>query len=248
MNAVGDVLGRKDRPPYVSFHKVPVEDKAASREQGHYVAKDVDYVHVTPPYSKDLNKFKVTDWLVQLERDARNNRIPPEWVENYKKQYRAWCEGQELPPNGSPIKGWGVISPAQQETLIRLNILTVEDLAAINDEGIRRIGMGAVDLKNKAKAWLAQLNDVGPLTQEFAAVKARNRELEASVETLARQVKALMAQQEGPGKPPAEASEEITANDLIDDRDDLAAQYKAKFGKAPHPNISIENLRMRVSE
>ena len=69
--------------------------------------------------------------------------------------------------------------------------MTVEDLARINDEGLRRFGIGAADLKNKAIAWLAQLDDKGPLTQEIAALKAENASLKKQVESLTKKVETL---------------------------------------------------------
>ncbi len=93
--------------------------------------------------------------------------------------------------NGTPIRGWGVLSPAQQEAIIHNNVLTVEDLATLNEEGLRRIGMGAVQMKTKASAWVAQLQDKGPLVQEIAAVKSENAVLRTSLESLQRQVASL---------------------------------------------------------
>lgn len=183
-NAVVETSNREDRPAYARFERVAVEDKQATLRNGAYVAKDVDFVLLTPSYSKDVFKQKIPAWFLQLDQDLRDGRIPKQWVDNYKAAYEAWKNGQELPLNGTPIRGWGVISPAQQETLIRMHCLTVEDLAKINDEGIRRVGMGAIDLKNKAKAWLAQLQDKGPLTVEMAALKQENDSLKTTVDTL----------------------------------------------------------------
>jgi hypothetical protein len=172
---------REDRPAYVRFERVAIEDVVETLAQGHYVAKDVDMALITPPYSKDVMKYKVKAWFDILDQDVRNNRIPQRWVDNYKEAYRAFQNGQELPVNGSPIRGWGVISPAQQETLIKMNVLTVEDLAAMNDEGMKRVGMGGIDLKNKAKAWLLQLKDVGALTLQMADLQKKFANQEATI-------------------------------------------------------------------
>ena len=194
MSIVGEVADRADRPAYVRFERVAVEDKVASDAAGHYVARDVDFALVTPPYSKDIFKAKAAQWLENMRQEVRNGRIPQEWADHYTKAYKSWQDGQEMPLNGTAIRGWGVISPAQQETLIRMNILTVEDLSGINDEGVRRIGMGASELKAKATAWLSQLKDKGPLTQEVAALKSENALLRANLESLEARVAALGAQ------------------------------------------------------
>lgn len=206
--------------PYVRFERIAVEDAAATREAGHYVARDVDMANITPPYSKDVMKYKVANWLEQLKVDAINARIPGEWVDKYKAAYEAWKRGQELPLDGFPIKGWGICSPAQQETLIKLHILTVEQLAAVNDEGLRRIGMGAVDLKNKAVAWLKQLDKAGKPAIEMAALKRENETLQASVSSLENRVSELTTLIDHSGilnanREPAMAG--ISADDLMGD-------------------------------
>lgn len=207
-----------DRKPYVRFERVAVEDVAASREAGHYVAKDVDMALITPPYSKDIMKYKVVNWFDQLTIDAANSRLPEQWVQEYQKAYDAWKNGQELPLDGIPIKGWGVASPAQQETLIKMHILTVEQLAAVTHEGISRIGMGGVDLKNKADAWLKSLKKSGGVAIEIAALKKENDSLTATVESLLSKVSELTKLVEQSTKeipPQALAPAGISADDLM---------------------------------
>jgi hypothetical protein len=255
MSAVGEVLDRQDRPSFVRFERVPYEDKAASIEAGHYVARDVDLALVTAPYGKDTWKVKVSSWWTILEQDVHNGRISSEWVAQYKKMYEAWKNGQELPLNGTAIKGWGVISPAQQETLIRMNMLTVEDLAQVNDEGLKRIGMGSLELKNKAKAWLSQLQDKGPLTQEIAFVKADNEVKAGQIETLNRQIQELTVMVRSLQNNPKEATlyspayeatevQGIVLSDILEPtKEDLAIQYEAKFGKPPHHMMKVETIQ-----
>jgi len=209
---VGQVSERTDRPAYVRFERVAKENKALSLQEGKFVATDVDYALITPPYSKDVIRQKVASWFDNLEQDVRNDRIPEAMGELYRDAYRSWQNGQEIPPNGSPIRGWGVLSPAQQENLLRINILTVEDLAGVNDEGLRRVGMGAQELKQKAVAWLRTLHDRGPLTQENAALKSANDNLLMMIETLTEQNRLLRGNIATPV-----AEEAISANELLDE-------------------------------
>lgn len=184
MSTVGLMNDRKERPAYVRFERRAVEDRAAPSIGGRWPKRDVDYALVTPPYSKDVFVAVATEWLEQMAVEVRNQRLPEEWYDKYSQQYEKWKIGEEMPLDGEPIKGWGVISPAQQANLIALNIRTVEDLAGVNDEGVRRIGMGSGELRDKAKAWLSQLKDKGPLTQEMASIKSENITLKATVEQL----------------------------------------------------------------
>jgi hypothetical protein len=208
--------------PYVRFERVAIEDKAGSLVAGHYVAKDVDMANITPPYSKDVMKYKVPNWLEQLKVDSMNGRIPPEWVDKYQAAYAAWQKGQELPLDGFPVKGWGVCSPAQQETLITMHVLTVEQLAAMNDEGILRIGMGGVELKRKASAWLQALKKAGPVTIENAALKKQVEDQDSTISGMESKIAELsrMVEQFAKTQPVQEmpaTSPTINAKDLFEE-------------------------------
>jgi len=244
MSAVGEMIDRKDRPAYVRFERRAIEDKLASQREGRYVSKDVDFALVTPPYSRDVFEQVAGDWLKQMEQEVRNRRLPQEWYERYVQTYERWKKGEEMPLDGTPVKGWGMISPAQQKNLIALNILTVEDLAGVNDEGCRRIGMGASELRDKAKAWLSQTKDKGPLTMENAALKAENRALKTQVESLEGKVASLTERVEAllrGGLDPqyhfeprvAARDEGITAADIIEPAEQKRPPKRGKQDAAP---------------
>lgn len=261
--SVGDLITHEERPPYVRFERQVVEDKAASLIAGRYVGRDVDFVFVTPPGSKDEMVAKVDRWFENTERNVRDGRTNSTWLDLWKDGYKRWKNGQEVPLNGSAIRGWGLISPAQQETLIRLQIRTIEDLSALNDEGLHRIGMGALELKNKAKSWLQANKDHGPLVSKLTSIEQENRILQSQVETLGAQVAALLS---GKNFQPqvAAQSEEITAADLLEDEIpekavELAVerlipiltpaqQYEAKFGKKPHHRMKPESILAALKE
>ena len=219
---ISEVATRKEIPAHVRFERRPVEDKAATLDTGRYVAKDVDYAIVTAPYSdgKENLHIKVANWFANMQVDVHAGRLPQAWLDQYKDAYARWQQGQELPVNGTPIKGWGVISPSQQEMLIRRHILTVEELAQINDVGIRAIGMGAIDLRNKAQGLLAQMNDKGALTIEIANFKRENDVQKGQIATLTRQVEELLKQaKRAPAVVPEMVEEiireEIAINDVL---------------------------------
>lgn len=217
MSSVFELINKEEIKPFVRFERVAFEDKQASLQSGHYVAQDIDMAYVTPPYSKDVMKYKVKSWMAQLEQDLKNKRISQQWVNDYKKAYEYWVKGQELPVDGIPIKGWGVISPAQQETLTRMHILTVEQLAAVNDEGMRRIGIGAVDMKTKAVTWLKSLKKSGAVTIEMAELKAENTRLQSNLLALEEKLSKLESSIKIVKMQPQmfNDSTEISADDII---------------------------------
>lgn len=190
------VQAAAERPPYVTFEMRAVEDRAASIEKGHFVAKDVAFAMITPAGSKDRIELSALDWLQQLEKDVHNGRCNPTWLTHFKELYRAWTEGQEVPLSGTAISSWPVLSPAQARTILAANIRTVEDLAIANESTLAAIGMGGRALKGKAEAWLASASGPGKVMEELASLRVANETLSTRNESLADQVKTLSAQVE----------------------------------------------------
>lgn len=225
-DAIAEVSTRKqDIMPLVRFERMAVEDHVESLRVGRYMAKDVDYVIITPPYSKDEVVKKVKNFLEDNQRKVQNRQMPASAAERYEQEYQGWLKGQELPPDGTPIRGWAMISPAQSAMLIDRKILTVELLSTVNDEGLRLIGMGGHELRAMAKSWLAQAKSKGPLTMEVTELQKENAVLKGSVDTLTQQVEALRAMVEhtprvGPMNEAVVApSMQITPQDLNDEPD-----------------------------
>lgn len=253
--AVGDLVDREERPAYVKFERRAIEDKAESLKQGKSVSKDVDFVLVTPPYSKDRFEFKVESWFKNQEQQVSNGRTPAAYLDYWKKSYQNWKNGQDAPVNGTSIKDWSAISPAQIKNLLAINILTIEDLACANDEGRRRIGMGANDLINKAKAYLQATKDHGPLVMEVSDLKSQNEQLKGTIETLQNQIQRLTMQIQNVSserlnlvRPDAE----ITVEDILEEGKEktelelLREEYKATFGKEPHHLMRERGLKEKL--
>jgi len=250
-----DFADREERPAYVRFERRPIEDKAATLAAGRSVSKDVDFALVTPPYSKDCVEFKVETWLRNMEANVRNNRIPVKWMEHWKKSLEAWKNGHEVPLNGTAIRDWSSISPAQIQNLMAAGIRTIEDLAGANDEGLKRVGMGGIELRNKAKAWLQAAEDHGPLVMEVSALKEENAQLKGSIDSLQAQVEKLLSHNQQ-AQMTRETYQEpgISAGDILDDtvaetpqavintEPTLYQQYETKFGKKPHHAMKDETI------
>lgn len=192
-----ELSGRVGKPAYVEFSQVAKHLPFRSEQEGRYIAIDVDMVTVRQIGSADSSIFEVTRWLKQNQDEVKGGRLPREHADYYARAYQLWKNGQELPLEGTPIKGWAVIAPSQAEAIVRAGIRTVEDLATMNGEAMQKIGMGAVMLKNKAQAWVAQAQDKGPLTIEMANLKAKNELLELNLQKLTEEFMALKPEKSG---------------------------------------------------
>jgi cell division protein FtsB len=186
-------LTTKDMP-YVTFETKTIEDRKASREQKKPVFKDQDYARITPPGSRDVQLEKLPEWFDKIEQDVRGGRLPMQWVDNWRSAYARYRAGQAIPVDGTPIKGWGLLTGSQQENLVRMNVLTVEALANINADAMSHIGMGALELKRRAEGWLAQSKDKTAISIEIAALKQENDVLKTTVQTLTDKLDTLAKQ------------------------------------------------------
>lgn len=174
---------KQDRPPYVTFMQVAVEDRDASIEAGHYVAKDVDFARIMPPGGEIVER-EVAGWFENMEQKVREGRFNEDWLHAFRKKYSMWKEGLEIPLEGTPIKSWPGLSPAQYKTLEAIRVFTVEDLANANEQTLRAFGMGAHGIQERARAYLRSSADVGKVAEENSALSARLKDLEEQVKTL----------------------------------------------------------------
>ena len=251
--SVNEVLERDaDRPAYVQFEARAIEDKRASLKAGHFVSKDVVYALVTPPYSRDRFEQVADKWLARKELDVKKGRIPQQHLDMWKRAYDNYKKGQEEPLDGTNIKDWNILSPAQCLNLISSGCRTIEDLAQCNDEGIRRIGRGGVDLKKKARAWLQAAKDHGPLITQVSALQKENEQLKGTIDSIQDQVVLLTRQLDAKESIGAISESavtnlvEITADDIIEKTP--TEQYEEKFGKPPHHRMKDETILKKLKE
>lgn len=197
-------ISHKDMP-YVTFTSDEVEDPIETKARGFIVHKDQHFAKVTPRGSKDTYFGKIPQWFETQKHELRAGRILPEWLDKWQRDYERFKKGQEIPLDGTPIRGWKMLTGAQQENLIRLNILTVEDLAGATAEAVSHIGMGAIELKRRAEAWLAQNADKEQGAVKMAALQREIDILKQTNATLLEKVE-LLAKQPDPSKKKQEAA------------------------------------------
>lgn len=167
----------EERPPYVRFERRSLEDRTATLKQGHYVGKDVDFALITPAGSKDCVERVASEWLEKIERDAFEGRMPRQWLDHFKSLHKAWLAGQDEPLNGTSVKQWPILSPTQVKMLLSMKVMTIEDMAAANEETLARLGMGGRELKRRAIDWIGQSKELGKFNNEMHALRVKGEEL-----------------------------------------------------------------------
>lgn len=189
-------MSETPRPPYVQFEIRAVEDRTASEDAGHYVAKDVIFAIVTPAGTRDRIEKVAEEWLLGIKEGVAQERIPAEWEHAYRRALKDFTESRETPEEGTPVTQWPTATPAQVKLLLDLNIRTVEALAEMTEEAIGRVGMGGRALKTKAQAWLDSAKGQGKLASELEHLRTENADLKARDEKREEELKLLKAQVE----------------------------------------------------
>lgn len=147
------------------FYRDKAENGFKSAQEGRPVYDDVEMVEIIIP---GQNQSIATE------------RVKQHHKERWPSQYAAWKAGLEAVHDGSPLELWPPLTPAQIANLKALNVHTVEQLAAVDDQALGRIGMGARDLREKAKAYLTNAERGQALSQAMAKIAT----LEATIESM----------------------------------------------------------------
>jgi hypothetical protein len=174
-----DLIDRKPKPAFVRYERRAEEDKPKSLQYGRYIAKDVDYAIIQSSYSKDTVIYPIKRFMEEMEIKVRNGVIPEEHFNTWKSNYEIWIKRQTTPNSGTPVRGWGLISPAQQEMIINMDILTIEDIIK---ENVKMTSMpNGKEIRQKAITWLQTLNDRGPLIHKITELTEENDKLKAII-------------------------------------------------------------------
>ena len=195
------------RPPHVIFERRAEEDRQASIEAGRYISRDVDYAIVTPSGSKDRVERVVSDWFSMLASEVRAERWPQAWLDQLKSGYEAWTRGQTPPEHGTPLSTWPALSPAQVKNWAQIGLRTIEELAEANEEALTAYGMGARDMKSRARLFLENAGDSAALVAKLRASEELIASMQVRMESLEAQLKAsAMENAKGASAKSAEAT------------------------------------------
>lgn len=180
------------RPPYVRFEMRTEEDRAATIASGGLRMRDVAFAVIMQAGGKDTTERKAEDWLSNIARMATEGVYPPEWSDHFHREFAKWQAGQTVDDLGTSVRGWASVSPAMAENLMAAGVRTIEDVAAMNEQGMHRVGMGARELKNKAVAWL-ESREANKAAELISALRADSESKDTRIASLEAQVAELVA-------------------------------------------------------
>ena len=157
-----------DETLLVKFFLHPKQNQIKTKEAGRPIFEDIPYIQIMQPGNKDSVKVAPA-----TERDKQ--RFP----EHYRKFVAR--EDQEA-LEGTPLREWAGVTASQCKEFEFLNILTVEQLAAVSDSNGQGI-MGLGFLKEKAAKFLENAK-LGATAEALSEMKAENALLLERLEAL----------------------------------------------------------------
>lgn len=166
------------------FYIEPVKDELASARSGRPIFKDREMVEILMP---GVAAYTVP---VMAVNDEHRQRWP--------REYEGFRAGLEISPDGTPLEEWPRLTRGQVLELKALQFRTVEDVAAMTDTAMQRVGMGGHQLRQAAAAFLDDAV-AGALTAELQSkidmVESENAALKQQVSELDRMMREMHAHQ-----------------------------------------------------
>ncbi len=171
---------------FVEFYEDALEIPFKSEQEGRPVYEQRVFVRIMVP----------GDATSIIETPAT-----PQHKEEYRRQYERFEKGMKDVVDGTPLSMWPVVNKSQVKECEFFEIRSVEQLAELSDSTCKRMGMGYMELRSKAKAWLLAAKDSALVTRQAA----ENDRLQGEIEALKEQI-AQMAQPKR-GRPAKETEE-----------------------------------------
>lgn len=128
---------------YARFYDHPKLNRPESEKAKRNIYDDAVYIEI----------FIRGDSNTSFSREKKNQD-----EKAYPREWQEYMTGKKIPIEGSPLSVLPNISPATEMNLNGEGINTVEDLANLSDGVVLGVA-GRVDLRNRARAYLAAVED-----------------------------------------------------------------------------------------
>jgi hypothetical protein len=150
-----------------TFYMEAVKNNAKSEAEGRPIFDEKEFIKIDIPGDKNMN------WIGEVEESHRNR-----WPD----QYAAFKRGEARAASGTPLEHWPnpELTKARVAEIKAQNILSVEELAGIGDNQLGKLGFHGRELREAARAYIAQAKD----SAGASAMAARVAQLEEMVKRL----------------------------------------------------------------
>lgn len=167
-----DIQQNPDLTLGVEFFMHSVHHPRKSKEAGRPIYEDREYVRIR--YPGDNKKEHVAPASEMHYVPHAKQQMT--YADRFQASYEAFAKGRADFVAGTPLVRAGIVSDAQIKELQSQNIVTVEQLAGLQDRLIAKLGVGWRQYVEAARSYLEAskgVADVEALKSEIAALKAQ---------------------------------------------------------------------------
>jgi plasmid stabilization system protein ParE len=161
-------LQHKRKRNFVRFYQQEVPDPKKTAELGYACHRMIDKAMVRVPGSRDETPVNIDD----------------KFIAEYGDLYDQWKKTQEQPTDGLALELWPPIPKSLVEDWKFFGVRTVQHLASLGDSHAQKMGMGVIEWRKKAQAWLEAAKDHA-VEQRLVS---ENENLRREIERLGKQV------------------------------------------------------------
>lgn len=179
------------------FKNIPLKHGAKSLEAGRPIYEDVEHVELRASGTRNYGVYPATEFSHWEVNPETGEQTKVTYAERFSRQYRQFKEKQQQTKVGTPLDHAPFLTDARRAELRAQNIYIVEQLAEIDGQELKNLGVGGRDMKNRAIEWLADAKSSAPnlqLQAELEALRARNQILEEDVANMKQRATATEAQ------------------------------------------------------
>jgi hypothetical protein len=169
---------RADTPHlHVEFLMVAVPDVKATREKGRPIFQDVEHCRIR--WTGDKGRELIEPAHQFVDRDPQTN-MGRSYAQKYPLHYQHFkAQLSQEAVNGTPLSELPFLTEAKRAELRALNVMTAEGLAGMDGAFLQKLGMGARELKNQARAWIDKAAGGAVENRMAEELAARDTEIEA---------------------------------------------------------------------
>lgn len=179
-----------------TFRPLAVENLHKSKLEGRPIFDDMEVCEIRVPGSRDVKVFPAntfSDWVTDPYTGSQVKRT---YAERFAHQYRQFKAHFEQTKSGTPLTHVPFLTEGRRAELRALNIYTIEQLAAIDGQELKNIGLNGREQKNKAVEYIEQARISAPNIQmqaELDAMRSKMELVEEDNKLLAQKVAAAAA-------------------------------------------------------
>lgn len=222
---------------FAEFFVQATLDPRQSAEEGRPIHRDKEMVRIR--WAGDRKRELVApahEKAILVRGDNGGGSVMISYSERYAREYEAFLRGKQDSVAGTPVD----LLPGLTESLIAdfkaVKILTIEQLAGVQDRDLPKIGMGSRKWRDAARAFLDHSADTAAVNK----ISAENEDLRSRLS----QMEAMLAEMQGRAVP-APGDRQSSIEDMSDE--DLRS-FLAECGIPVRANAARDKLLAAARE